>query len=149
LRKFIISLLGVVAVVGITASIATASHGRAHSAASGALCGTLYKPPCAPPGAVFSSLAACTAKASVTISNIRLHAIAGIRKATIAVNGHTVKTVTYTNRPQNKTIGVTISTRGLKPGLYKVTVKVTDVRGVTRSHTGHFAICKPKPVVTG
>ena len=108
MRKFIISLLGVVAVVGITASIATASHGRAHSAASGALCGTLYKPPCAPPGAVFSSLAACTAKASVTIS-----------------------------------------TRGLQPGLYKVTVKVTDVRGVTRSHTGHFAICKPKPVVTG
>lgn len=148
MRKLFVALLSVSVVAGIATGIASGAGHRAHAAAP--KCGTLYTPPCAPPGAVFSSLAACKAAGTLISVPVKLHAVAGIKSASMYVNGHKVKTYTYKNHPRNVSIGdVPISTRGLKPGLYTMTVKVTDVRGVTRSHTGHFAICKPKPVFTG
>jgi len=149
MRKFIVTLVSVFVVAGLTASIATARHGKAHSSAPPALCGTLYKPACAPPGAVFSSIAACRAAGAAVGVPIRLHAIAGLKSATVLLKGHKVKTFNFKGRPQNRSVRVAFSTRGLRPGLYTFTVKVTDVRGVTRKRIGHFSICKPKPKFTG
>jgi hypothetical protein len=61
----------------------------------------------------------------------------------------TVKNFTFKGRPTHKSVAVSINTHGFKPGLYTLTVKVTDVRGKNAIRLAHFTICKPKPVFTG
>jgi hypothetical protein len=150
MRKLTVTLLSALALAGLSAGGAFAAHhARAHSAAPPALCGTLYKPPCAPPSSVISSIASCRGAGTVIKMPIRLHSNAGLKSVKVTLRGRTIKSLKFKGRPTSKTLRVSISTRGLKAGIYTVTVKVTDVRGVTRSRAAHFSICKPKPVFTG
>ena len=44
---------------------------------------------------------------------------------------------------------VSVSTRGVKPGLHTVTVTAVDASGRTARRVFRFTICKPKPKFTG
>lgn len=150
MRKLTIMLLGALAVAAFaTAAASGAGRSHARAAAPPALCGTLYKPACVAPQSVISSIAACRNTGRTISMPVKLHAIAGLKSAKVLFRGKTIKSLKFKGAPQNKFFRVKINTRGLKAGIYTVTVKVTDVRGVTRSKVAHFSICKPKPVFTG
>jgi hypothetical protein len=149
MRKVIVGLAGICAVLAASVGIASASGGGAHSAQAGVTCDTLYTPPCGPPSAVVVSKASCQKTGKTLHFPIRLHAPAGLRKVLVTFRGKKIKTVTYQGKPETKTLSVTISTRGFKPALFTLTVKVTDVKGRTATRHAHFTICKPKPVFTG
>jgi hypothetical protein len=146
MRKLIISLLCVAAVVALATSVA-AGHTKGHAAAP--LCGTLYTPPCAPPSGTIVSIASCKNTGTMITMPASVHAIAGLKTATVTLNGKTIKVVKFSGRPKNGSFHVTISTRGFKPGVYSVKVTVTDVRGTNTVRIAHFSICTPKPVFTG
>jgi len=148
MRKLVITLLGAL-VLSAFATAAASGRSHARAAAPPALCGTLYKPACVAPQSVISSIAACRNTGATVSMPVKLHAIAGLKSAKVLFRGKTIKSLTFKGAPQNRSFRVSISTRGLKAGIYTVTVKVTDVRGVTRSKVAHFSICKPKPVFTG
>jgi hypothetical protein len=71
-----------------------------------------------------------------------VHALAGLRSVTVFLGKKQIKTITYKGKPKTKHFSVTITTRGLKPGVYELTVKVRDVKGKTTSKNAHFSICK-------
>lgn len=150
MRKLIVTLLSAFVLAGLSAGMALAAHRpRGHAAAPPALCGTLYRPACRPPGSVISSIASCRNTGTVLSIPIRVRSNAGLKRVKVMVRGRTLKIFKFRGRPTNKRLRVKISTRGLHAGIYQVKVIVTDVRGVTRSKVAHFSICKPKPVFTG
>ncbi len=53
-----------------------------------------------------------------------------------------IKTITYKGKPKTKRFTVTVTTRGLKPGIYTLIVKVRNVKGKTTSTRARFRICK-------
>lgn len=148
MRKIIIASMGTVAVIGATASLASgASRPQGHAAA--AKCGTLYTPPCTPPSAIVASIAACKAAGATVNFPIALSANAGIRKVAVTFRGKTVKSVSYSGQPTKKHLTVGVHTAGLSPGIYSVNVKITDVRGKSKTSKAHFSICHPAPIFTG
>lgn len=150
MRKLTITLLSALVVAALAAAGASgAGRPAAHAAAPPANCGTLYKPPCAPPRSVISSIAACRNTGRILSLPVTLHSVAGLRSAKVTLGRRTIRSLRFTGAPQNRSFRITINTRGFKPGIYTITVRVTDVRGVTRSKVAHFSICKPKPVFTG
>lgn len=148
MRKVIFTLMVAVAVIAGTASLASgASKPAAHAAA--AKCGTLYTPTCTPPKAVVASDAACRAAGATVNFPIALSSNSGLRKVTVTFAGKTIKSVTFSGNPTKKNLSVGVHTKGLSAGIHSVTVKVTDVRGKSRSSVAHFSICQSKPVFTG
>jgi hypothetical protein len=140
--------MGLVAVLAVTTSLASgAAKPRAHAAA--ALCGTTYTPACTAPQATVASKAACRNTGAILTFPVTASANAGLRKVTVTFRGKVIKTVRFTNQATRKTFTVVINTHGFKPGLFTLTVKATDVRGVTVTRKAHFSICHPKPVFTG
>jgi hypothetical protein len=71
-----------------------------------------------------------------------VHARAGLRRVTVFLGKNRIKSITYKGKPKTKQFSVTITTRGLKPGVHTLTVKVRDVKGKTTSKHAHFSICK-------
>lgn len=122
------------------------------SGASGARCGTLYKPPCTKPTITVHSLPpACTKPGStITLPNIKFSSNAGIRKVMVKLGSKVLKSKTFTGRgPTHYTIkGLKVSTKGLK-GAHTITISVKDINGRTASRTLRFRVCAVKPVFTG
>ena len=147
MRKFILALMGALAVVALMANLASGAN-RAH-AHSTALCGTTYTPACTPPQAAVASIVACRNTGAILTFPVSASANAGLRKITVTFRGKVIKTVKVASGTTKKRFTVVISTRGFKPGLYTLTVKATDARGKTVTRTAHFTICHPKPVFTG
>lgn len=143
MRRLIFPLLGVVAVVALSA-IPVASASKSHAVKK---CGTLYTPPCKKPTIAVASKVTCAHTGTVLKFPIHVKGNAGLRKVTVKVGGKTIKVVTFKGGPTNKTITVAVSTRGSKAGLFTLTVITTDVRGKSVSKNAHFTICKPKPPV--
>ena len=115
-------------------------------------CGGLYQPRCAPPIIPPTGLApACKNPGSViTLPNLSLSAIAGIKSITIKANGRTILTKKNLNSVRKTTIkGVKINTASFKSGVHVVTIKLVDTRGVSTSRSLRFVICKPVPRTTG
>jgi hypothetical protein len=109
----------------------------------------LYLPPCTPPKATIASIVACQNTGAILSFPVTASANAGLRKITVTFRGKVIKTVTFSGATTKKRVAVVINTRGFKPGLYTLTVKVTDRKGKTVTKTAHFTICHPKPVFTG
>ncbi len=149
MRKLVFSLVGVVAVLAMTASLATGATKRPAAHLGAVKCGGLYQPPCVKPTIIVRSAVACQQTGTVLRFPIRLHSVAGLSRATVKVGGRTVKTVKFTGSPTNRTITVRVSTRGQRPGLFTITVRVTDTRGKTATGRAHYTICRPAPVFTG
>jgi hypothetical protein len=150
MRKIVFSLVGAVAVLALTASLAVgASKGDPRAHASAPLCGTLYTPPCTAPTVVVKSIVACKNTGTELHFPITVSGNAGLKSVTVKLGNKTIKTVKYTSRPKHKSLTVSVNTHGFKPGVYTLTVKVTDVRGKTHTRVVHFTICTPKPVFTG
>jgi hypothetical protein len=148
MRKFILVLMSAVALVAMTASLASgAKRTRAHSSA--ALCNTLYTPPCTPPKATVASKVACSQTGAILSFPVTASANAGLKKITVKFRGKVIKTVKVASGTTKKKFSVVINTHGFKPGLYTLVVKATDARGKTVTKTAHFTICHPKPVFTG
>ena len=148
MRRIIIALVGTVVVVGATASLASgASRPKAHAAKQ--LCGTLYTSPCTAPKAVVASIAACKAAGATVNFPISLSANAGIRKVTVTFRGKTIKSVSYSGQPTKKKLTAGVHTAGLSPGIYSVSVKITDANRKSKTSVAHFSICKSAPVFTG
>jgi len=148
MRKFILALAGAVALVALTANLAVGASRRAKDPAP-TRCGTLYTPPCKGPAAVVRSKIACQNSGTVLRFPVSASGSAGLREVTVHFGGKTIKVVHYTGAPLKKTLTVVINSKGFKPGLYSLTVKVTDVLGKTVTKVAHFTICTPKPVFTG
>jgi hypothetical protein len=149
MRRFV-SLAGAIAVIAASAGLATTtSVARVHGHAAAALCGTLYTPPCRPPSGTVISIPSCRNTGAILNFPITASANAGLRSVMVRMGSTTVKNFTFTGRPTHKSVAVSVNTHGFKPGLYTLTVKVTDVRGKNTTRLAHFTICKPKPVFTG
>src|SRR5579871_3782350 len=149
MRKLVYSLVGAVAVLSLTASLATGAtkHPVAHLGT--VRCGGLYQPPCVAPTVIVRSAVACEKTGTTLRFPIRLHSVAGLARATVKLGGRTLRTVTFHGSPTTRTITVTVSTRGDKPGLFTISVRATDTRGKSSTGRAHFTICKPAPVFTG
>jgi hypothetical protein len=146
MRKVLFTLVGAVAVVAMTASLAS---GAAKPVAHAAQCGGLYQPPCVAPVVVVRSAVACQQTGTTIKFPIKLHSNAGLSGVTVKVGKKTIKKVKYPKHPENATLNVKVNTRGYKPGLFTITVKATDTRGKSTTRRAHFTICKPAPVFTG
>jgi hypothetical protein len=147
MRRVLVTLLAAFAVLALTANLAAgANKPAAHPAAK---CGGLYQPPCIGPTVIARSAVACRNTGAVLRFPVSVHAIAGLAKATAKYKGKVIKSITFHGNPQSGHFTVVISTRGNKPGLFTLTLHVTDVRGKSASRTVHFTICRPKPVFTG
>ena len=148
MRKLILSLLAVSAVLAMTASLAS-SRTNVRAARAVVRCGGLYKPPCKQPTVITRSIVSCQASGTILSFPITVHANAGLSKATVRRAGKTIKTKTFPGAPTNASFSVTVNTHGFGPGLFTLGVTVRDTRGKTASKTAHFTICRPKPVFTG
>jgi hypothetical protein len=148
MRKFVLALMGAIALVAMTANLASGAK-RAHARSSAALCGTLYTPACTPPKATVASKVACVNTGKILTFPVTASANAGLRKITVTFRGKVVKTVKVGGSATKKRFTVVISTRGFRPGLFTLTVTATDARGKTVTKRAHFTICHPKPVFTG
>jgi hypothetical protein len=98
--------------------------------------------------------AACRASAArVRIPATTVTSVAGLKSVTVKLDGHTIKTVKISAKAAaTKTFtlkNVSVSTKGLKPGLHTVTVTAVDTAGRTARRVFRFTICKPKPKFTG
>lgn len=146
-------LLAAVAAFAIVAGAASASKSRSSPHVVVLRC----KPQnatntCTPPTADVTVSAKChKAGTRVHVPAITTTANAGIRSITIYAHGKKVKTYHFSGQgPTSKVIkGLTITTGGLKHGIYSLKITVTDTRGVKHTITRRFAICKPVPVFTG
>jgi hypothetical protein len=146
MRRFIFPLLGVVAILALGA-IPAASASKGHARPHIVRCGTLYTPACKKPTIVVHSKVVCEHTGTTIHFPISLHGNAGLRKVVIKVGGRTITTKKFKGGPVNRSLVVAVNTRGSKPGLFTLTVAITDVRGKTVTRTAHFTICKPKPPV--
>jgi hypothetical protein len=152
MRKFSFAVVGVVALIALTSGLAL---GKKPPRARPALvrCGMLYTKPCTAPALTITSLSpACKAAgATISLSPIRVRDNGGIRSVKVTFGGKAIKLVKYRGAPTKKTIrGVKVKTSGLRSGIvYTITLKLVDTRGMSKTKTLHFAICKPKPVFTG
>lgn len=149
MRKVFFMLLAAFAVLAVTANLAAGASKRPSAHASVVRCGGLYQPPCIAPTVIARSAVACRNTGTTLTFPVSVHAIAGLANASAKYKGKTIKKVTFKGSPQNGHFTVVISTRGNKPGLFKLTVRATDTRGKSASRTVHFTICRPKPVFTG
>ena len=149
MRKVIFALMGAVVVIGAMASLASGASRPPHGHAALVKCGTLYTPTCKAPSAVVASIAACKAAGATVNFPIALSANAGIRNVAVKFRGKTIKSVSYSGQPTKKHLTAGVHTAGLKPGIYSVSVKITDVRGKSKTSLAHFSVCEPKPVFTG
>jgi hypothetical protein len=147
MRKVLFSMVGAVAVIAMTASLASGAPKAPVGHA--AQCGGLYQPPCVAPTVIVRSAVACQQTGTTIKFPIHLHSNAGLSRATVKVGKKTIKKVTFPKHPDDTTLNVKVNTRGDKPGLYTMTVKATDTRGKSSTGRAHFTICKPAPVFTG
>jgi hypothetical protein len=137
-------LLGVAAAIAVGVGAVGVASG-----ASTVKCGGLYQPSCTNP----TIATTISAKCHKVGSTIRLPAIviksnAGLKTISISLKGRKkpIKVYKNLNSATKKTVGgITINTKGLKPGAHTITIKVTDSRGKTVTKTVRIAICVPKP----
>jgi hypothetical protein len=147
-RRLIYMVLGVTAILVITASVA--SGAKPHAVTVRCKPNNITGPPCLAPNLSTSINAKCKKSGTRFALPITASGNAGLRRITVKVGGKTVKVFTFKGKgPLNKKVSVTLSTAGLKHGVYTVKVTVVDTRGKRKSVTKHFAICKPAPVFTG
>jgi hypothetical protein len=136
-----------VLLLALTVGVASGSSGVAGREAL-ATCGTLYTPPCRPPLrppisiTISSPTTSCSHRGTILRFPITVYARAGLRRVTVFLGKKLIKTITYKGKPRTKHFSVTISTRGLKPGKYALTVKVRNVKGKTTSKRAQFKVCK-------
>jgi len=138
MRKLILLLAGVVAVISVSATLA-----------SGAVpCRTIY---CQ--NTIGTNLnVSCRAKNShFTLSPITVTSGNQIKRITITLRSTTVKVVNLPTKVYVKTLrGVVVSTAGLAAGVHTITITVVPRKGRAFSRTLHFAVCTPpKPRTTG
>jgi hypothetical protein len=139
-------LLAAVAVLGLTA-IPAATATKSHAHRNPPKCGTLYKPPCRKPTIVVQSRVACVKTGTILRFPITVRGNAGLRTVTVKLGSRTIRVVRFKNRPTRRSFVVAVNTRGSKPGIFTLTVRVTDVRGKSVTRRAHFLICKPKPPI--
>lgn len=149
MRKVLLMSIATFAVMAVTASLASASHGSARAQVSVVRCGALYQPPCIAPTVIARSAVACRNTGTILRFPVSVHAVAGLARASATYKGKAIKKVTFKGSPTNGHFTVVVSTKGNKPGLFTLTVRATDTRGKSASRTVHFTICRPKPVFTG
>jgi hypothetical protein len=149
MRKQIVGLAGAALLLALTVGVASGSPGVAgHTALPS--CGTLYTPPCPPPSlrlrrfsiTISSPTTSCAHAGKLLRFAITVHARAGLRRVTVFLGKKRIKTIKYKGKPKTKHFSVTITTRGLRRGVYTLTVKVRDVRGKTASKRAHFSVCR-------
>src|SRR5436305_13380852 len=118
MRKFMFVLLGAVAALAMTASLATGAT-KAPAAHQGqVLCGGLYQPPCVSPTVIVRSAVACRQTGKKLSFPIRLHSVAGLSRATVKLGRKTIKTIRFKGSPRTKTVVAKLNTHGDTPGLY-------------------------------
>lgn len=143
MRKVLSTLVIACAMVVAGASLASAAP--AH-------CNTLYTPKCTRPTITTRSLPATCRKpgSTFTLPNIRVHAIAGIRKITVGIGSTLLYKKTFKgNGTQNYTVkGVKVHTKGLSTGGHTIKIVAKDVDGRTRTRDLRFTVCPP-PKFTG
>jgi hypothetical protein len=150
MRKFLISLVGVCAIFAMTAGLASSATKSRHAAhASVVRCGGLYQPPCKKPVVISRSIVACQQTGTTISFPITLHANAGLRSATVRVDGKKIVSKKFPGNPTDASFRVSVKTKGFKSGLHTLSTKATDSRGKSATKSVHFTICKPKPVFTG
>ena len=94
--------------------------------------------------------AACRASAAtVHIPTTTISSVGGLTRVTVKLDGRTIKTVKVSSKKSFTLSGISIKTKGLKPGLHTVTITAVDSGGRTARRVLHFTICKPKPKFTG
>jgi hypothetical protein len=94
--------------------------------------------------------AACRASAArMRVPATAITAAAGLKRVTVTLDGHVLKTVKMSAKKSYTLKSVSFSTRGLKVGLHTITVTAVDSAGKTARRVFHFTICKPKPKFTG
>jgi hypothetical protein len=134
--------------VAAVAAVAIGAVGVA-SGASSVKCGGLYQPICTTPSITTTISAKCHKIGStIRIPKITIKDNAGLKSITISLKGRKkpIKVYKNLNSATHKTIGgITINTKGLKPGVHTITIKATDARGKTVTKVVRIAICVPKP----
>jgi len=136
------AVLSVGATLAITAGAVSVASG-----ASTVKCGGLYQPTCSAPTIAAKITTRChQAGTRVPVPKITIKSTAGLKSITVLFGGVTVKKYRNLNSATAKTLGgLSVSTTGLKPGAYKLTVKVTDTRGMKSTKTERIAICTATP----
>lgn len=141
MRKLLISMIVVSALFAVTAGLASSAPPQGPCAVN-----KIY---CPPPSVHVASIVACQQTGRTLKFPIRVTAEAGVKKVRVRFGGRTVKTKSFPREPNTARLTAQLSTRGFRPGLFRLTATVTDAHGQTASRSVHFTICKPKPVFTG
>ncbi|MGI8863631.1 MAG: hypothetical protein ACR2JH_04400 [Solirubrobacteraceae bacterium] len=143
MRRLILTLAGVVAVVSVSAIFV--------SGASGALpCRTIY---CQNTIGTNLNVSCRPKNSSFTLNPITVTSGNQIRRITITLRSRlqTIKVVNLPKKVYVKVLrGVVVSTAGLASGVHTITIVVQPRKGRSFSKTLHFAVCTPpKPRTTG
>jgi hypothetical protein len=151
MRKFSLTVAGVVVLAGFTASMALGKSAPRARPAQASKCGTLYTPPCTPPVLNTHIPPACKPKGSTISVPVSVKSNAGIKSLTLKFGSKTIKSVKYSNGPTSKSFAdIPVSTAGLKSGVvYSITVKMVTLNHKTKTTTLHFTICATAPIFTG
>lgn len=140
MRKLLISLIAVSAVFAATAGVASSTP-QGPCAVSAQYC--------PPPTVKATSIVSCEATGKTLRFPITAIAEAGLKSALVRFRGKTITKKSFPSHPNTAHFTAKLSTRGFRPGLFRLTASITNVFGKTASRTVHFTICKPKPVFTG
>jgi len=141
MRKLLISLIAVSALCGVAASVASSAPPQGPCAVN-----AIY---CPPPALHATSIVACQATGKTLRFPITANSAAGLQSGLVRFRGRIIKKKSFPSHPNTAHFTATLSTRGFKPGLFRLTASITDTLGKTASRSVHFTICKPKPVFTG
>lgn len=144
MRRVMYLLVGVAAALAVTIGAVGIASG-----ANTVKCGHLYQPDCTLPKITTTISAVCHKEGSkITIPKIAITSNAGLKSIVVTLKGRSKPIKVYKNlhSATKKTVGgISINSKGLKPGSHTVTIKVTDTRGKTTTRVVHIAICVPKP----
>jgi hypothetical protein len=150
MRKLIYTLVGAIAAIALTSSLAFGANANVH-------CGTRYTPRCQPPAIHGNTISVkCRAPgSSFKLPNLTFTSVAGLSKITITLTLRSTLRTIYSAKNlggiRKKVVkGVTVNTAGLASGIHTITIKVVDTRGKSATRTMHFPVCPPpKPKTTG
>jgi hypothetical protein len=141
MRKLLISLIAVSGLFAMTASLASSAPPQGKCAQN-----PIY---CAPPAVSAASIVNCEHAGTTLKFPITAHAQAGLKSAIVKFRSTTIKKKSFPHHPNTARFTATLSTRGFRPGLFRLSTTITDTLGKKASRSVHFTICKPKPVFTG
>jgi hypothetical protein len=150
LRKAISILVVAGAFVAGASGLALGAQTHARADVSNTRCGHKYTPACLKPTIKTTASTKCVSPGSnFSIPRVRFTSNAGIRTIQIREGTKVLKTIRFKGQgPTQYTLkGLAVSTLRLDAGGHPLTVKITDIKGRTRTKRLSFSVCSTTPKI--